>query len=147
MIVFSPNYVDAVTSNLVRFTVYSSAVTMTACAITKFAHGPRSRKIRVSGYYGDNNIICCNFITIRLCIYLLLFHYAKTRPIVFIMQPIVLCIAKIARSLDPADTCYCRKDGGSSTWGVSLGTFPSRYPSRHLFGGSRYLVSDNQVPG
>ena len=49
---------------------------------------------------------------------LLLFHYAETRPIVFIMRPIVLRSAKIAKSPDLADTCYRQKDGGSGTWGV-----------------------------
>ena len=40
------------------------------------------------------------------------------------MQPIVLCITKIAKSPDLVDARYFRKDGRSGTWGVSLGTIP-----------------------
>ena len=93
--------------------VCSSAVAMTACAVTKIAHGPRYSKIRVFGDYGDNNIICRNFITIGLCIYLLLFNYPETRPIVFIMRPIVLCIAKIAKSPDLAIPPTAEKMAGA----------------------------------
>ena len=78
---------------------------MAACAIATVARGPaRYSKIRVFDDYGDNNIICRSFITIGLCIHLLLFHYAETRPIVFTMRTIVLRIAKITKSPELADT-------------------------------------------